>query len=474
MAGLIDYSIIQPGLANALIEQSKTRQMQQAAQERQNALVDLQLRAAQRGEEEALAERELAKGATSFQDLAQRYQQAGMTKQALAAQKSFQEQRANTLKIATDTNKFIQDQLRGVIALGTRESANQALDRAERMGLDVSLERAQLEQIPDSEIKRWAFTQSEGAAKALEQTIIQFPGGGTGIEPKYAISGAQARTDLRYVPGTPAEVSTMPYIPGTPAERMPLGVPGQTPPTRAAGMNALALPAPGVGPMAQGAMPTPTGGRYFPPAMTPQQQAAEARAQQQLGMERERLELSKEEAQRKRAEVPSETRKELTSIDKQRSIIEGGLNAVKNNPSAFGFVRGAVASALPYGESLMGRIETPEQTQARAYVYNVVSGVIHERAGTAQSAHEMKRLRSFLPADTDNAEQITNKLKGFQEYLQDLEKGTIKAAPPAAKKALEETRKPQLSARDQQALEWANANAGDPRAAQIKQRLGVQ
>jgi hypothetical protein len=30
-----------------------------------------------------------------------------------------------------------------------------------------------------------------------------------------------------------------------------------------------------------------------------------------------------------------------------------------------------------------------------------------------------------------------------------------------------------LSPQDQQALDWANANPDDPRAAQIKQRLGV-
>lgn len=461
---LIDFGVVQPEASGSLLrgfQQSQALAQQQAAQQQQNALIDLQLRAAQRGEEEALAEREAYRRAGSMTQVPQELMAAGLGKQSMAAQEALRKQRADTLKIATDTNKFIQDQLRGVIALGTRESANQALARAEAMGLDVSLERAQLEQIPDSEIKRWAFTQSEGAAKALEQAIIQLPGGGTAIEPKYAIPGAQA------------PVAAAPVAPMA-APAMPAGIPGQTPPTRAAGVNALALPAPGVGPMAQGAMPTPTGGRYFPPAMTPQQQAAEARAQQQLGMERERLELSKESELRKRAEVPSETRKELTSIDQQRSIIDGALKAVKETPGAFSFARGAAAAALPFGESVVGRLETPEQTQARAYVFNNVSRVINERAGAAQSAQEMQRLRSFLPADTDNAEQITNKLKGFQTYLQDLEKGTIKAAPAAAKEALEKTRKPQLSTRDQQALEWANANAGDPRAVQIKQRLGVQ
>lgn len=431
-----------------------------AQQQRQNALADIQLRAAQRGEEQALAEQEAYKGAANLGEVQQRLMQAGLGKQSIALQKQMQEQRAAQIKQATDAHDFVQKQLSGVIATPTRQAAEAAIARAEAMGADVSQERERLKNTPDSDIAKWAFIESGNARQALEQSIIQLPGGGTAVEPKYAIPGAQA----------PAMPSAAPMA----APAMPAGIPGQTMPTRAAGVNALALPAPGVGPMAQGAVPTPTGGRYYAPAMTPQQQAAEARAQQQLGMERERLELSKESELRKRAEVPSETRKELTSIDQQRSIIDGALKAVKETPGAFSFARGAAAAALPFGESVVGRLETPEQTQARAYVFNNVSRVINERAGAAQSAQEMQRLRSFLPADTDNAEQITNKLKGFQTYLQDLEKGTIKAAPAAAKEALEKTRKPQLSTRDQQALEWANANAGDPRAVQIKQRLGVQ
>ena len=440
MAGLIDYSIIKPELANALaagFQQSQARQQALAQQQRQNALVDFQLRAAQRGEEEAIA--------------------AAPGKQAMMAEEFARKRQAETLQRRKSEDEIGQMLLRRVYGEGTRQSVNDAIAEADALGLPTGPIKTLFDRTPDNDIARVAFTLAEGP-KALEQSIIQLPGGGTAIEPKYSISGAQA----------PAMAQ-----PAAPAVGMPAGIPGQTPRTQGAGVNALALPPPG-GPMAQGAMPTPTGGRYFPPSMTPQQQAAEARAQQQLGMERERLELSKEEAQRKRAEVPSETRKELTSIDQQRSVIEGALKAVKDTPSAFSLVRGAAAGVLPYGESIMGRTETPEQTQARAYVFNNVSSVINERAGAAQSAQEMQRLRSFLPADTDNAEQITNKLKGFQTYLQDLEKGTIKAAPPAAKEALEKTRKPQFSARDQQALEWANANSGDPRADQIKQRLGVQ
>jgi len=121
--------------------------------------------------------------------------------------------------------------------------------------------------------------------------------------------------------------------------------------------------------------------------------------------------------------LSSEQSKDITAINQQRATIDGAIVDVQKNKSAFSFGRG-VAQNLPYGESIAGRFEKPEDTQARAYVFNNVSAVIKERAGTAQSAQELTRLNSFLPATTDNAKQIVAKLEGFKQYLNDLEKGT--------------------------------------------------
>ena len=115
--------------------------------------------------------------------------------------------------------------------------------------------------------------------------------------------------------------------------------------------------------------------------------------------------------------------KDITDINQQYKTIDGALNAVKATPTAFSFSRGA-AQNLPAGESLAGRLDTPEQAQARAYVFNNVSAVIKERAGTAQSPAELQRINSFMPAVTDNAKQIESKLNGFKQYLKDKEEGT--------------------------------------------------
>lgn len=126
---------------------------------------------------------------------------------------------------------------------------------------------------------------------------------------------------------------------------------------------------------------------------------------------------------------PSENQqKELTSIEQQRSVIDGALKAVETTPGAFSFKRGVATMAGPITESAVGRLDSKNERETRSYVFNIVSKVINERAGAAQSAQELARLRSFLPAETDNASQIKDKLDGFKNYLGDLEKGTRRAA----------------------------------------------
>lgn len=127
------------------------------------------------------------------------------------------------------------------------------------------------------------------------------------------------------------------------------------------------------------------------------------------------------------------TEKELVGIRQQNAIVDGAIAAVEGTPSAFTFRRGTATMAGAIPESLAGRMDSDAERQARSYVFNNVSKVINERAGAAQSAQELARLRSFLPAETDNAAQIKSKLQAFKTYLSDMEAGTrgAKSAPPA-------------------------------------------
>lgn len=119
---------------------------------------------------------------------------------------------------------------------------------------------------------------------------------------------------------------------------------------------------------------------------------------------------------------PSEAAaKETASLNQQNAIVAGALDAIKKNPDAFGTTRGLAGGVL--GETFGARAvgETSDETQARSFLFNVVSGVIKERAGTAQSAGEQATLNRFLPTTTDNADELTSKLKGFQDYLKSRE-----------------------------------------------------
>lgn len=286
--GIVNFGLVQPEASGAFLrgfQGAQERNRLMAQQEQQNQLAALQLKAAQRGEEEALAAREAYKSADPVKALFA----AGLGTQAISAAKALQEQRAAQLKQAQDSHKFAKGIVEGIVATPTRENATKWLDWAESQGADMSQYRAELANTPDAGIGKWAFTHGAGADKALEQAIIQLPGGGTAVEPKYALVGAPVAAPMP----TPAAA---PMAASMAAPAMPAGIPGQTPPTRANMLAQAALPAPG---MPTGAVPTPTGGRYYPPVMTEAQKATEAREQTRIGLERRRVELAEKEAARK-------------------------------------------------------------------------------------------------------------------------------------------------------------------------------
>lgn len=131
--------------------------------------------------------------------------------------------------------------------------------------------------------------------------------------------------------------------------------------------------------------------------------------------------------------MPEAQKKELMDIDKQVAQVRGAIDAAQKTPSAFGRVRGAATLGGAVSETVAGGMDSPPEREARAYVFNIVSSAIKERAGTAQSPSELARLRSFLPAEMDTAEQVANKLQGYEKYLLDSRGAVsqpISATPP--------------------------------------------
>jgi hypothetical protein len=115
----------------------------------------------------------------------------------------------------------------------------------------------------------------------------------------------------------------------------------------------------------------------------------------------------------------------LMAIVKSHNAVDGALAAIANAPSAFSVARGAATKWGSLTESLAARRDTPEESQARAQVFNVMSSVIKDRAGTAQSKAELQTINSFLPNAYDTAPVITNKLNGFKKYLAEQEKAVM-------------------------------------------------
>lgn len=492
--GLVNYGILKPELATSFatgFEEARERNKLREQQERANKLAEIQLRAAQRGEQDVLAEREAYRRAGTITNLPQELMAAGLGKQAIAAEETLRKRQSEILQKKKAEEEMGQLLLRRVYTEGTRQSVNDAIAEAEKLGIQVGPIKNLFDRTPDSDIARVAFSLAEGP-KSLEQSTVQLPGGGTSIQPKYVV-GAQ-----------PA-AQAAPVMPS-----MPAGVPGQTAPTRATGLNALALPAPGAAtfagvPAIQGAIAMPGGGRYFPPAMTPQQQEAAARDQQRVALEQRRVELAEKEQARKEAGLAEplsvkDRQKREATYPQATSAMKGfeaksdnfvkDLQMLRDHPG-LGEITGILA----------GRIGTALTDQGRAALalYNKVTAKGGFQAlqdmreasktggalGNVSNQEGRQLVASFAAIDrTQNAKDVQAALnaaisdvEGAKARMREAYDATYEYRTqnaPAAKETAKETRKPQLSARDQQALDWANANPGDPRAAQIKQHLGVR
>jgi len=133
--------------------------------------------------------------------------------------------------------------------------------------------------------------------------------------------------------------------------------------------------------------------------------------------------------------------KELTKISKASSAINQALTTLDTAPKdAFSFGRGLATLGGEMGESMASRGDTPEARNARYSVFNNVSNIIKERAGTAQSKSEKETLMKFLPNQFDSEPVIRSKLEEYQNYLAGQEQAvrnpnaTIKpVSAPAAK-----------------------------------------
>ena len=137
--------------------------------------------------------------------------------------------------------------------------------------------------------------------------------------------------------------------------------------------------------------------------------------------------------------LPMYAQKSFVEIKGNMRLVDDAINLASGK--AVGTAKGdtsatGIKSYLP--ESALQRVD-PAGVSTRAALANISSMVIHDRAGTAQSAGEMARLKPFIPNSTDDQATIIKKLQGFrtmyssmQTELRDFYEGNGYKVPSSA------------------------------------------
>lgn len=118
-----------------------------------------------------------------------------------------------------------------------------------------------------------------------------------------------------------------------------------------------------------------------------------------------------------RVKLTEKQRNEISELKAEYDAVEEAIAKAKANPKAFDVQQGIASESGSMVASIYGRRYTPQENEARSAVYNTVSSVIKQRAGTAQSKQEQANIMRFMPSPYDGAGQIEDKFRAYQQYL---------------------------------------------------------
>lgn len=166
---------------------------------------------------------------------------------------------------------------------------------------------------------------------------------------------------------------------------------------------------------------------------------------------------------------------EMITQESQLATIRSSLDQVKNlyNPSYVGFVEGRWGSVK---ENTIG--VDNEQALFYSSLEDIKNSLIYLKSGKQINESEYKRLLAQLPDRKLPDNVFESRMKDFDRVLNEIERSRQSNMGGYGNKAKEnQSIAPgfqELSGEDKQALDWANANPNDPRATEIKKKLGVK
>ena len=148
-------------------------------------------------------------------------------------------------------------------------------------------------------------------------------------------------------------------------------------------------------------------------------------------------------------------------LDQKRAIPSTERGVLSNIASA--------TAASGVGQMLgraTGTTEQVEREVINSARTRLVNSIKNATGMSAQQLNSNVELQTMLKSISDPAQPVQAALR----IIEDIENAYVKGAGMPKKNAPARSLTPQ----DQEALNWANSNPNDPRAAQIKQRLGAK
>jgi hypothetical protein len=173
----------------------------------------------------------------------------------------------------------------------------------------------------------------------------------------------------------------------------------------------------------------------------------------------------------------TDAKSRVTDYDYNINKIDSFLNQIDNGQLNFGMLNNIKETVL------IGSGKAKEAAQNKVafdqWAKNSVNTLLLKAKGTQTEGDAKRAAEQVLSALSRNdPEAVKTSLQGFKEIL-DSQKAADKEnldfiANERKRPEISSPSKKNMSPEDKQALEWANNNPKDPRAAQIKQRLGAK